>query len=62
MFSEKIRAVSAHKGFFVARGFSKYAIAQAARDQRIVLLLVSDFPLDIYPFGRMLVTGRSSFD
>jgi hypothetical protein len=30
VFSEKISAVSAQKGFFVARGFSKYAIAQAA--------------------------------
>jgi hypothetical protein len=26
------------------------------------LLLSSDFPLDMYPFGQMLVTGRSLFD
>jgi Restriction endonuclease len=62
IFSEKIRVTCAQKGFFIAQGFTKYAVAQAAKDERIELLLVSDFPLDIYPFGRMLVTGRSVFN
>jgi hypothetical protein len=59
IFSEKIQATSSQIGFFVARGFSKGATAQAAKDERIELLLASDFPLD-YP--RMLVTGRSGFN
>lgn len=41
IFSEKVAAVGAQRGFFVARAYTKDAQAQAARDQRIKLLLAS---------------------
>ena len=51
-FSEKIRALSAQKGFFVAKTFSRYAEAQAKLDKRIVLLDIEEYPIDrtILPF------------
>lgn len=42
VFSKKIDVVSAQRGFFVARSFSRHAIAQAALDPRITLLSASD--------------------
>jgi hypothetical protein len=42
IFSEKIEAVQAQKGFFVAREFSKDAVAQSGKDQRVTLLRFSD--------------------
>ena len=41
VFSEKIAATAAQRGFFVARAFTKDARAQAARDSRVRLLLAS---------------------
>src|SRR5262249_11349566 len=38
VFSEKIDAANAQRGFFVAKAFTKDAIAQAALDARMVLL------------------------
>jgi len=38
VFSEKVKAATAQKGFFVARAFTKDAKAQAAKDPRIQLL------------------------
>ncbi len=38
VFSEKIKAASAQRGFFVAQSFSRHAVAQAAADARIQLL------------------------
>jgi len=38
IFSEKVRAANAQKGFFVARAFTKDAKAQAAKDARVQLL------------------------
>ncbi|XWK90130.1 MAG: restriction endonuclease [Phormidium sp.] len=62
VFSEKIHALSAQKGFFVGREFSKSAVARAQLDDRIELLHTLDFPLDIYPFERMSVIGRGGFN
>jgi|ERR1039458_3054745 hypothetical protein len=49
VFSEKIRATNAQKGFFVAKSFTKYAVAQAATDQRMQLLTVADLPTENVP-------------
>src|SRR6266446_6691895 len=53
VFSEKIRVTSAQKGYFVARSFTKDAVAQAKKDQRIILLKVNDLPSNgiPIPFG-----------
>lgn len=49
VFSEKINAVNATRGFFIATSFTKDAIAQAALNQRIKLVIASEsnnaFPL-----------------
>jgi len=42
VFSEKVKAVSSQKGFFVAKSYTKDAIAQAQRDDRIQLLTVKE--------------------
>lgn len=42
IFSEKVKALRATKGYFVARGFSRHAEAQALKDTRISLLRASD--------------------
>jgi hypothetical protein len=45
VFSEKILAANAQSGFFVAKSFSRYALAAAKKDQRIRILQVTDdFP------------------
>lgn len=43
-FTEKINALQATKGFFVATGFGRYAIAQAKKDKRIELVLATEVP------------------
>jgi hypothetical protein len=48
VFSEKINAVHAQKGFFVARSFSKDALERAKREGRMELLTASDM-LDALP-------------
>jgi|SRR6185312_3152659 len=48
VFSEKIRAVQAQKGYFIAKSFGRYAVAQAKKDGRIELLTASS-ALDILP-------------
>ena len=45
VFSEKIRALQAQKGFFVARSFTRDARAQAASDPRVQLLHIKEDPL-----------------
>jgi hypothetical protein len=40
IFSEKIDAATAQRGYFVAKAFTKDALAQAAKDQRITILYV----------------------
>lgn len=42
IFSEKIDAVQAQEGFFVAKSITKDAKAQAAKDRRITLLAVTE--------------------
>ncbi len=42
VFSEKVRASSAQRGFFVAKSFTADAVAQAAQDSRLELLLASE--------------------
>lgn len=53
VFSEKIRSSNAQKGYFVARSYTKDAVAQAEKDPRILLLRVKDLPSDgvPIPFG-----------
>ncbi len=47
-FTEKIKVVQATKGFFIAKSFTQYAVAQAKLDRRIELLEAST-ELDILP-------------
>jgi hypothetical protein len=42
VFSEKVKAANAQRGFFVAKSFTSDAIAQAALDARLELLLASE--------------------
>ena len=53
VFSEKIDVTSAQRGFFVAKRFSRDAVAQAAQDQRIQLVHASEMdPVKLaIPFG-----------
>jgi Restriction endonuclease len=53
VFTEKIKATQAQKGFFVARSFTRDAEAQAGLEPRIELLRVADLPAaDVpVPFG-----------
>jgi hypothetical protein len=44
VFSEKIDVTNAQKGFFVAKSFTKDAVAQAAKDARRQLLTAEDLP------------------
>ena len=53
VFSEKIRATRAQTGFFVAKDYSRDAVAQATQDHRIVLLTAAE--LD--PSGVMVPAG-----
>ncbi len=47
VFSEKIKASQAQKGFFVAKKFGKYARHQAAGDKRIELLIAEELSENI---------------
>jgi hypothetical protein len=46
IFSEKIAAADAQRGFFIARAFTKDAEAQAAKDTRIELLIANEPELE----------------
>jgi Restriction endonuclease len=46
VFSEKIKATQAQRGYFIAKSFGKYAIAQAKLDLRIVLLKAGELPFE----------------
>jgi hypothetical protein len=48
-FSEKVKVAPAQKGFFVAKSFTRYAKAQAARDPRIKLLNVEELDVAELP-------------
>src|ERR1017187_6496765 len=47
VFCEKIDVTSAQKGFFVAKSFTRDAVAQAAKDARIQLLTAEDLPTEM---------------
>ncbi len=49
IFSEKIDAVQAQAGFFVAKSFTKDARAQAKKDSRIKLLVAKEHPKENTP-------------
>lgn len=49
VFSEKIDAVQANRGFFVAKSLTKDAIAQAKKDKRITLLNATEHPVENIP-------------
>jgi hypothetical protein len=42
VFSEKIKDVQAQKGYFIAKSFGEYAVAQSKQDKRVELLVASD--------------------
>ncbi len=50
VFSEKINAVQAQKGYFIAKKFGRYAQAQAKKDKRIELLTASDALASLPPY------------
>ncbi len=50
VFSEKIDAVQAQKGYFIAKKFGEYAQAQAKKDKRLELLIASDALASLPPF------------
>ncbi len=49
VFSEKIDAVQAQRGFFVAKSFTKDARAQADKDKRINLLSATEYSVENMP-------------
>ena len=49
VFSEKIDVTRGQKGFFVAKSFTKDAIAQAAKDSRIEMIVASEVPPESVP-------------
>ena len=49
-FADKVDAFRAQKGFFIAKGFGKYARKQAEKCLRIELLLAKDTYIDPTPF------------
>jgi hypothetical protein len=63
VFSEKIAAVGAQHGFFVARAFTKDARAQAAKDLRVKLLIASHVePVVRMQFPQMIHTAIGKTD
>ena len=50
VFSEKIKVVQAQKGYFIARSFGTYAVAQAKKDERLELLIANNALDKIPPF------------
>jgi hypothetical protein len=42
VFSEKVKATNAQRGFFVAKSFTKDAVAQAEKDPRLELLTAAE--------------------
>ena len=49
VFSEKIAALDAQRGFFVAKSFTADAVAQAEKDSRLELLNVTEMVVDNEP-------------
>lgn len=59
IFSDKVDAVKAQKGFFVAKSFTKYGKAQAKKDPRIELVVAkeNDPATTVLPIGGYLTTN-----
>lgn len=58
VFSEKVAAAQAQKGYFVARAYTADALAQAGKDGRVALLTAHDLPNDAAVFlSRFHVVG-----
>lgn len=49
-FGEKISVCNAQKGFFIAKKYGKYGIAQAKLNTRMELLVAAEYDLDLTPF------------
>lgn len=63
VFSEKIAASGAQRGFFVAPSFTKDAVAQAKKDSRLVLLTATYLEPEVrelFPQFRLLNTESTS--
>lgn len=55
VFTEKIAAVSAQRGFFIAQAFTKDALAQAAKNSRLKLLIASHIqPITTVKFPQLV--------
>ncbi len=66
VFSEKISALRAQKGFFVAKSFTADALAQAKKDARMELLVAAEIdsvplPFDFFCVSPQIVTTEVSF-
>lgn len=65
VFSEKIQATLAQTGFFVARSFTRDAVAQAAKDERITLLSATEvdapLPFSFHVVGRENTVANIDF-
>lgn len=48
LFSKKIQVTDAQKGFFIAKGFTKYAKGQALEDKKIELVIANDNTFDLF--------------
>lgn len=60
VFQEKVRVADAQRGFFVARSFTKDAVAQAAGDRRIELLDAEVLPTDNMPAPSISIRSTCS--
>jgi len=63
IFSEKMDVFTAQKGFFVAKSFTKDAIAQSKKDKRITLLNASESPIKNIPvpFGFHFIVRENEY-
>ncbi len=63
VFSEKVNALQAQKGFFVAKSFTSDAWAQSRKDPRLVLLRATEREATPVPFDfHIVVRGKTHVD
>jgi hypothetical protein len=61
VFSEKIKAAAAQRGYFVAKEFTKDAIAQVAQDPRMMMLTATEYdPTNVPPPNGFHFTAPAS--
>lgn len=58
IFSEKLKITKAQKGYFIAKQFTKDAVNQAAKDERIALLAVANDNSILFSFPDFHFTER----